>query len=705
MRRIKNIVSLLLIFVFSAIGTLNVSAFADEKPLKSNFELKQNVDTNNCTVGDTLNINYDVNSLMNIDKKSYDAINSKNKEIVLVVDTSGSMNEREIEKVYKVKAANFDDDYWGLLYDGMYDYINYIKLEDNKEYYVYDLKKEVGKYININGRNYSKYIIKDNRRYYLQDTASGLCAICFGKSRIEQLQDAAKKFVERFKGKSNVKISLVSYGNKGKVVKTLTNNLDEIDKAIDNELIANGGTNIGDGIRIANGILNNGNSADKYMVLMTDGQPTAATCYNNVECGRYRYYDSTIGRYVYSFPNGEVIDGYGRELSGFNYINSCKYKFDYNPKNPNHNDENIIVNYGENDYGNLALNYSKEALKKSNKSGINNFVVGFSNGANTEKLKEISKAGNGYYREAMHGDELEDVYNRIADEINKPVIKDITFNFNLPDGLVIEDVIDSKTKNSIKDKLNVEISNHGKTIKFKLDNISYNEEKDENGNTKYVVSKDQLEKLKFSLKIKSVKSGEYVIGGTNKYGPIITYTDVDEVNKKKGFNEESFSIKDGKEALSVEKVGLFLGKDNIKDLKNFKDLYNNVSLINGFRYQIGTVIDIGDGQKADKLIKNDGILKSSILGVEIIGKPNYKLYYIEGSKLQLVERIKNTKDNNIEIPKNTLKKNGKYILVQDIIINDNTNKKYNLESDINLQDYKDKGTMKVRLIDCLPDLD
>lgn len=708
MDKIKRIVSLLLIFTFTIIQVLCLPTFAIENKksnLTSQFQLKQSINEKNYTVGDTFDISYDIGSLIGINKNEYDDANSKDKEIVLLVDTSGSMIDRKVEGKYRI---NYSVDQ--VFIEKEWKWYTRVSLENGQKYIIHELLYTPEGAIIINGQIYTEYIEIDNKRYYLKyDYSDGSWyAIAYSESKIDELQKAAKNFVNKFETKANTKIGLVSYGNKGKVVHSLTNELDRINSSIDYGLSVYGATNIGDGIRKANGLLNNGSNADKYIVLMTDGIPTAATCYSNVKSERTEHYSNFYRRNIYDAPGGAILDEYGRELEKFNLITDYNYKFEYNPKDYIYSDENIIINRGDNDYGNIALNYAKESLKRASENGVNNFVVGFSNGISRDKLTQIADAGNGYYREAMHGDELEDVYNRIADEINNPVVKDIEFKLNLPDGLVIEDIVSNSSKESLKDKLNVSISKDGRSIKFKLDNISYNEEKDENGNIKYVVSKDQLEKFKFSIKVKANKSGEYTIGDKDSYGGI-NYTDVDGQHQEKPFGKETFTIKDDKAALSVENMGVFYEQ-------NGKILNKDIKLMNGFRYQVGTVINIGDGQKAQDFIENDSILKSSISGIKTIGKSNLKLYSVEGNKIQLVKNIQKSGDNGIKIPKNTLKKNGKYILVEDIINisknekdKNNKEKSFELKNIIELQNDKNKavvnGNMNFKALNSLPNVD
>src|SRR5665811_112922 len=102
-----------------------------------------------------------------------------------------------------------------------------------------------------------------------------------------------------------------------------------------------GGTNIGDGLRIAYHLLNNSEGTDrkKYIILMTDGMPTAFT-----------FNKGTLS-YQYG-SNGEILDTDGRLLDKYSTINSYQYKTD------GESNARYVVNYDTDDYNSYSLNYA-----------------------------------------------------------------------------------------------------------------------------------------------------------------------------------------------------------------------------------------------------------------------------------------------------------------------------------------------------------
>lgn len=102
------------------------------------------------------------------------------------------------------------------------------------------------------------------------------------------LKKVANDFVDKFKDDENTEIAIVRYSSKADVVLDNSNKVflsskdnETIKKRI-NSLKADGATNIGDGIRKSYSILDKcDKDSEKYMILMTDGVPTAYTCYAN----------------------------------------------------------------------------------------------------------------------------------------------------------------------------------------------------------------------------------------------------------------------------------------------------------------------------------------------------------------------------------------------------------------------------------------
>ncbi|MFU7515736.1 VWA domain-containing protein [Clostridium sp. HCS.1] len=100
-------------------------------------------------------------------------------------------------------------------------------------------------------------------------------------TKIEELKKAAKAFVETMRNVPNLKIGIVKYASDATIVSELKNATDTSLVTSINNLSANGGTNIREGLRKAAFLLNNVNSnANKTVVLMTDGNPTYYSTYD-----------------------------------------------------------------------------------------------------------------------------------------------------------------------------------------------------------------------------------------------------------------------------------------------------------------------------------------------------------------------------------------------------------------------------------------
>lgn len=105
-------------------------------------------------------------------------------------------------------------------------------------------------------------------------------------SRISIVKQALHNFVDTISTNSNVELGIIEYSSGARIEMELTdasnfNNHAQIEGVI-NSLIADGGTNIGDGIRKAYYMLRDDSSpASRYIVLMSDGDPTHFRSYTN----------------------------------------------------------------------------------------------------------------------------------------------------------------------------------------------------------------------------------------------------------------------------------------------------------------------------------------------------------------------------------------------------------------------------------------
>ena len=180
-------------------------------------------------------------------------------------------------------------------------------------------------------------------------------------SRLAQAQDAAGLFLGKLG--DNDHSALVSYASSA----TLDKGLNDIHLITDglwsteikiNELVATGGTNIGEAIERGTIELNNTGRADatKTMILLTDGKPTCP----------------------------EINSSYSE----------CGY----------------VEDQGD-------IDFAQEKAQEADLAGIKVFTIGLGDDVNTELLTDIASITGAQYYPAANGDFLDDIYNLISEEI------------------------------------------------------------------------------------------------------------------------------------------------------------------------------------------------------------------------------------------------------------------------------------------------
>ncbi|MFW2502607.1 VWA domain-containing protein [Clostridium diolis] len=228
------------------------------------------------------------------------------KEIVLVLDVSGSM-DGEQGKI-SVKCTNQRTEYevpkskvYTGYYGDLYTYINYTSFR----------------------------VIKKNNHYYIEDYCNEHNKVGehnYNSTKIAELKKAANNFVDRMKSVPNLKIGIVAYSSKAWINPNGKNG-NESTKSIDlnnshevpkyesvssdllditdsrlpnmiNNLEALGGTNTGEGLRKAAYMLRNENTANKTIVLMSDGLPTFYSVKGSNDRSYYTTIDNTNPYYA-----------------------------------------------------------------------------------------------------------------------------------------------------------------------------------------------------------------------------------------------------------------------------------------------------------------------------------------------------------------------------------------------------------------------
>jgi Uncharacterized protein encoded in toxicity protection region of plasmid R478, contains von Willebrand factor (vWF) domain len=134
-----------------------------------------------------------------------------------------------------------------------------------------------------------------------------------GKSKIEMLKDSANSFVDNVLNIPNadVQVAVVSYAGDASTDSPFSDDKTDLHSAI-NGIRANGGTNTQDGIKTAESLMSNVTADNKFIVVLSDGEPTysykgtaavaATTAYN---------YDSTTWPYRLTAFSDTVVGSGG----------------------------------------------------------------------------------------------------------------------------------------------------------------------------------------------------------------------------------------------------------------------------------------------------------------------------------------------------------------------------------------------------------
>lgn len=375
------ITMIIVVFIFGLTGNL-VSAETRKEP---SFDIEMKVNPKQAEVGE------DITVTGTITPNDFE-LQEKEKEIVLVLDTSGSMNEDIYVPYYdNYHRCTGNAEKYCVRHNSPYCQSCSFSESKTQNYYgnvIYTWLCDVH-------RQWSNYSTSPNKpsacsSYYLHDWRYDYCSdhrvegVHTGSkqsSKITELKKAAKAFVDKMQDVSNLKIAIVEFNN-GATIKNdgFLNAKDQrqrLYRSIDN-LRANGATNTGEGLRKAAYLLSQQGSkeANKTVVLMSDGVPT--------------YYSSdNYGNYYEELNNEEPPDFVG-------------------PGN------------GYNDY---TIEYAELMGRKINANNAYSigYGLGDENSASNSILKGIhsSMSGNDGAFYASSDGAIEGIFSDIADKIKE----------------------------------------------------------------------------------------------------------------------------------------------------------------------------------------------------------------------------------------------------------------------------------------------
>lgn len=317
--------------------------------------------------------------------------------------------------------------------------------------------------------------------------------------RITALKKAANNFIDKFSEIDNVKVGIVTYATQSNIetyaytgYKMLSSKEKSTLKYIINNMTSEGGTNIGDGLRTGMSLFSTNPSTKKYLVFMSDGEPTALT-YTGTG-GYYSYYQDWFGRWYEEYVISENTRFSGRKYNEFmwgtNNTENDRWDYYYNIyENSNNIKYGVYGGASEPVDKGFSLKYSKTMAKKVKEFGIKNFVIGFSEGASEKKLMDITNAANGLYYGAKDANAINEVYSQIADQIKADfATEDVKINFNLPEGI--------EYAGSMK---NIDVN--GTSFAQRIPDIKYKLNKE--------AKRYEADPFDISITLKATKSGAY----------------------------------------------------------------------------------------------------------------------------------------------------------------------------------------------------
>jgi hypothetical protein len=316
-------------------------------------------------------------------------------------------------------------------------------------------------------------------------SVSGNKSVSSPEQRMTIAKNAANLFLDSMVEDENANVGIVSFSSNG-VIKSdiinVSNNLNQLKSNV-NGLSAVGGTNVGDGIRLAKHMLNNGNDVEKYVVFLGDGKPTGYS------------YSGNKNRNNYYYGTGSA------------------------PK--------TFINSGSNDIGGDSSQYAKNMTTLLDQRGVRSYYIGFTKDADAKGLILNGDVENSTFHYAETAQDLEALYQEIADEIKSSVyLQTVSFEETLPDGMKIKSVDFTSVEPEVS-----EISSNEQSIKVEFGNIIYKLNAEE---TAYVA-----EPIRFTITAYVEEAGEYIIGKNNSSA--VHYIDFDTAKGHQYFDEIEFN--------------------------------------------------------------------------------------------------------------------------------------------------------------------
>lgn len=287
------------------------------------------------------------------------------------------------------------------------------------------------------------------------------------RSSMDSVVATAKEFVDNFKNSEYIRVGIVEYNGEATVLsndyrnkpalidpdseenyRKLTDAIENLNKGwSDTDSTGSKkhwGTNTGEGIRMAMGLLNQDTTiknSSKYIIFMSDGTPQAytGTYPNNVKT----YVDSITQSFARTrtYPNNNVktYDDINLNTFGFGWGRDNKNLLKY--KNDNINNRYYASSI-------IGPEYAYYMGKKMGELGIKNYDIYFVTSKKENKvaqqretMQKIAENFTGKFLEASDSDKLNSIFQDLATSIDSQYVLDnIKLNLKIPNGVKVKNI-------------------------------------------------------------------------------------------------------------------------------------------------------------------------------------------------------------------------------------------------------------------------
>lgn len=554
-------------------------------------------------------------------------------------------NEEIIENVYLMYSTNDSIEYIGNYITSIENiardldgkYTLYKENNKNKKYSINYSNKQKGIFgedFNNNEVFYAYILATDKKGNILQLTKSKYPIRYDGSNNIrytkaEAMIDTTKNFIEKFRGNEDVYISTIPYATKAEI--------------LDESVNMNNYNAIGTMIENIETYSFNGGTN------IGDGLRRAYNMLMNSEN------DSSL-KYIILLTDGQATQ--------YSVIKKGNRYYYYKGEGEAH--YYLPGTYNDYERGQRYSEIIGEELLENNQR-VFSYMVGFGSSTNKDKLKHLANISGGQYKYADDGNALDDIYQEIGNLIESTLLTSkININLRIPQGV---DIIEEDLEEGLK----VVAKGNQRYIEGVLTTPMT-----------YTLSEDKqtyvAEPIEFNIKYIANKAGIYELSGEDME---ISFKGLKDDIHNYSFPSKKVTVEEAISNITINKTGLFMNGE-VVEVNNPV----NLAIDNNYEYAVeftsnninyrNTTIDISINPNSNNVMIN-----------------SYKLYKYEGYKLVLINEGFKTTDKNTLIPNiRERAKSNKYLLVYKI----RGNKVENIKENIVFNNSNTKKTQDIKFV-------